>query len=62
MSTVAQKLGIKQGASIAVDAQPLSKVPLHRETLRALLAERGMDGVALISVDGTWSSMRVREL
>ncbi|HEX3680011.1 MAG TPA: hypothetical protein VHU90_09850 [Galbitalea sp.] len=38
------------------------KVPLHRDTLQALLAEHGMDGVTLISVDDTWSSMRVREL
>jgi hypothetical protein len=37
-----------------------SAVPLHRDTLQALLAERGMDGVTLISVDDTWSSMRVR--
>ena len=131
MSTVAQKLGIKPGASIAVDGQPLSEVgkllgelpdgvvlttrtdtpsdqvllvadgltdlvpmligvwnavapggrlwvwyrkganksraqgsglPLHRDTLQALLAEHGMDGVTLISVDDTWSSMRVRQL
>ena len=131
MSTVAQKLGIKPGATIAVDGHPLaevreqlgelpdgvvvsvrsgaladqvllvadglaelapmlesvwnevapggrlwvwyrkganrsaaqgSKVPLHRDTLQALLAKHGMDGVTLISIDDTWSSMRVREL
>ena len=39
-----------------------SEVALHRDTLQALLAEHGMDGVTLISVDDTWSSMRVREL
>ena len=39
-----------------------SDVPLHRDTLQALLAKHGMDGVTLISVDDTWSSMRVREL
>jgi hypothetical protein len=39
-----------------------SEVPLHRDTLQALLAEHGMDGVTLISVNDTWSSMRVREL
>ena len=39
-----------------------SEVPLHRDTLQALLAEHGMDGVTLISVDDTWSSMRVRAL
>ena len=39
-----------------------SDAPLHRDTLQALLAEHGMDGVTLISVDDTWSSMRVREL
>jgi hypothetical protein len=39
-----------------------SDVPLHRDTLQALLAENGMDGVSLISIDDTWSSMRVREL
>jgi hypothetical protein len=37
-------------------------VPLHRDTLQAVLAEYGMDGVTLISVDDSWSSMRVREL
>ncbi len=35
-------------------------VPLHRDTLQALLAEHGMVGVTLISVDETWSSMRVK--
>jgi hypothetical protein len=39
-----------------------SEVPLHRDTLQALLAERGMDGVTLISIDGTWSSMRVKQV
>jgi hypothetical protein len=39
-----------------------SEAPLHRDTLQALLADHGMDGVTLISVDDTWSSMRVREL
>ncbi|HMH59407.1 MAG TPA: hypothetical protein VK537_09515 [Galbitalea sp.] len=39
-----------------------SEVPLHRDTLQAVLAEHGMDGVTLISIDDTWSSMRVREL
>jgi hypothetical protein len=38
------------------------EVPLHRDTLQALLADHGMDGVTLISVDDTWSSMRVREV
>jgi hypothetical protein len=38
------------------------EVPLHRDTVQALLAEHGMNGVTLISVDDTWSSMRVREL
>ncbi len=41
---------------------PGSEVPLHRDTLQAVLAEHAMDGVSLISVDDTWSSMRVREL
>jgi hypothetical protein len=131
MSTVAQKLGIKAGATIAVDGRPVtdvrkllgelptgvvlsarsgaltdqvllvadgladlapmlddvwnevapggrlwvwyrkgankprpqgSEVPLHRDTLQALLADHGMDGVTLISINETWSSMRVREL
>ena len=131
MSTIAQKLGIKPGTTIAVDGHPLAEVrellgelpgdvvvsvrsgaladqvllvadgltelapmlesvwsgvapdgrlwvwyrkganrsaaqggevPLHRDTLQALLAKHGMDGVTLISVDDTWSSMRVREL
>jgi peroxiredoxin len=39
-----------------------SEVPLHRDTLQALLAQHGMDGVTLISVDDTWSSMRVRAI
>jgi hypothetical protein len=38
-----------------------NEVPLHRDTLHALLAEHGMDGVSLISIDDTWSSMRVRQ-
>ena len=39
-----------------------SAAPLHRDTLQAVLADHGMDGVTLISIDDTWSSMRVREL
>ena len=39
-----------------------SGTPLHRDTLQALLADHSMDGVTLISVDDTWSAMRVREL
>jgi hypothetical protein len=39
-----------------------SEVPLHRDTLQALLAEHGMDGVTLVSVDDVWSSMRVKRL
>jgi hypothetical protein len=131
MSTVAQKLGIKTGATVAVDGQPLeyvsgligelpadvtmaprsgtvsdqvilaadglsdlapmldgvwnlirpdgrlwvwyrkganktkaqgSEVPLHRDTLQELLAEHGMDGVTLISVDDRWSAMRVKQV
>ena len=131
MSTVAQKLGIKAGMTVAVDGQPISDVrellgelpadvavgvrsatavdqvvlaadglsdlasmlpgvwaavspggrlwvwyrkgankakvqgseaPLHRDTLQALLAKHGMDGVTLISVDDTWSAMRVKQL
>jgi hypothetical protein len=38
-----------------------SEVPLHRDTLQALLAQHRMDGVTLISVDDAWSSMRVRQ-
>ena len=131
MSTVAQKLGIKSGMTVAVDGQTLgdvrqllgelpaevtvgrltgaavdqillaanglsdlasmlpgvwdavspggrlwvwyrkganraasrgSEAPLHRDTLQALLAEHGMDGVTLISIDDTWSAMRVKQL
>jgi hypothetical protein len=39
-----------------------SAVPLHRDTLQALLAEHGMDGVTLISVNDTWSAMRIKQL
>jgi hypothetical protein len=41
---------------------PGTDVPLHRDTLQVVLAEHGMDGVTLISIDETWSSMRVRQL
>lgn len=34
--------------------------PLHRDTLQAALAALGLDGVALISLDETWSAMRVK--
>jgi hypothetical protein len=39
-----------------------SEARLHRDTLQTVLAEHGMDRVTLISVDDTWSSMRVRKL
>jgi hypothetical protein len=35
---------------------------LHRDTLQTLLAQHGMDGVTLISVNDTWSSMRVKQV
>lgn len=34
--------------------------PLHRDTLQATLAELALDGVSLISLDETWSAMRVK--
>jgi hypothetical protein len=34
--------------------------PLHRDTLQALLAAHGMNGVTLIAVDEAWSAMRVK--
>jgi hypothetical protein len=37
-----------------------AEAPLHRDTLQAALAGFGLVGVTLISVDGEWSSMRVR--
>jgi hypothetical protein len=39
-----------------------SEAPLHRDTLQALLAQHGMDGVTLVSVDDVWSAMRVKQL
>jgi hypothetical protein len=39
-----------------------SETPLHRDTLQALLAEHGMDGVTLVSVDDVWSAMRIKQL
>jgi hypothetical protein len=41
---------------------PVGDLPLHRDTLQALLAEHGMDGVTLISVNDTWSAMRIKQL
>ena len=37
-------------------------VPLHRDTLQAQLAKLGMDGVTLVSIDETWSAMRVKQV
>jgi hypothetical protein len=37
-------------------------VPLHRDTLQAQLAKLGMDGVTLVSIDETWSAMRVKRV
>lgn len=34
--------------------------PLHRDTLQAALAELDLNGVTLISIDDTWSAMRVK--
>ena len=34
--------------------------PLHRDTMQKALAEVGLDGVTLISLDDTWSAMRVK--
>ena len=35
---------------------------LNRDTLQAALADHGLVGVTLVSLDGTWSAMRVRPL
>jgi hypothetical protein len=47
----------RKGAKAAGDA-----TPLHRDTLQSLLAEHGMDGVTLVSIDDRWSAMRVKQL
>jgi hypothetical protein len=39
-----------------------AELPLHRDTLQLALAELSLVGVTLVSVDTTWSSMRVRPL
>jgi hypothetical protein len=33
---------------------------LNRDTLHAAMAARGLTGVSLISIDGTWSAMRFK--
>lgn len=35
---------------------------LNRDTLQAALADHGLVGVTLVSLDNTWSAMRVRPL
>jgi hypothetical protein len=50
----------RKGATRARGAS--AEIPLHRDTLQATLAEFGLVGVTLVSVDATWSAMRVREL
>jgi hypothetical protein len=50
----------RKGATRARGASVES--PLHRDTVQATLAEFDLVGVTLISVDATWSAMRVREL
>jgi hypothetical protein len=35
---------------------------LNRDTLQAALADHGLVGVTLVSLDSTWSAMRVRRL
>ena len=41
-----------------------AKVPtdLNRDILHAEMAQRGFDGVSLVSVDATWSAMRFKPL
>jgi hypothetical protein len=39
-----------------------SGVRLHRDTLQAQLAKLGMDGVTLVSINDTWSAMRVKQV
>jgi len=50
----------RKGQSKAASAG--TAVPLHRDTLQAALAKLSMDGVTLVSIDDTWSAMRVKQL
>ncbi len=38
------------------------KSDLHRDVLQSLLRETGYEGVSLISIDDTWSAMRVKPM
>lgn len=51
-------IAYRKGASRST--VPGDPAPLHRDTMQKALAELGLDGVTLISLDDTWSAMRVK--
>jgi hypothetical protein len=51
-------IGYRKGATRSTTAGETA--PLHRDTMQKALAELGLDGVTLISLDETWSAMRVK--
>jgi hypothetical protein len=53
-------IAYRKGANRAAAAS--SEPVLHRDTLQAALAEVGLDGVTLISIDDTWSAMRIKSV
>jgi hypothetical protein len=52
----------RKGASRGAMAGGSGATPLHRDTLQAALSELDLDGVTLISLDDTWSAMRIKRV
>lgn len=54
---IAYRKGASRSPATASDGPAL-----HRDTLQAALAEVGLDGVTLVSIDDTWSAMRIKRV
>ncbi len=64
--TIAQKLQLKPGQVVVVLGAPpgadldLPPTDLNRDTLAALLTERGVRPVRQVAIDDVWSALRFR--
>jgi hypothetical protein len=63
MTIAKQKLGEKGSLWIAYLKQTASKATdINRDSINAYAKENGITGVAMISIDGDWSALRLKRI
>ena len=63
LPTAKERLGDKGSLWIAYLKQTASKATdIHRDSINAYAKENGITGVAMISIDGDWSALRLKRI